>query len=51
MECATKNCDRVATWITIHEGNVLGSKAPRRCTVCCEAIAEAENNIYNARQK
>src|SRR5580765_7324205 len=39
--CATPNCNRVAAWISIGEGNVLGSTAPRRCKVCCDAIGAA----------
>lgn len=39
--CATENCDRPARWYSIPEGNAFGSKAPRRCEPCCNAICEA----------
>lgn len=39
--CATPKCGRPAAWLSIPEGNVQGSTAPRRCTVCCDAIGAA----------
>lgn len=39
--CATPCCGRPWRWHSITEGNALGSQAPRRCTVCCDAIGEA----------
>jgi len=49
--CATRDCDKSASWYTIAEGNKLGSSAPRRCTVCCNAIGEALENLEYSREK
>ena len=43
-QCATEFCTREAMWISIREGNVLGSQAPKRCDICCNAINEAGYN-------
>lgn len=46
MKCATEFCTNDARWISIREGNVLGSQAPKRCNICCNAINEAGINIH-----
>lgn len=38
-ECATGHCTGEAVWHAVPEGNEWGSKAPRRCVQCCDAIA------------
>lgn len=47
--CATPGCDRPARWISITEGNTLGSAAPRRCVQCCDAIGEAITTYLRSR--
>jgi hypothetical protein len=46
--CATPGCDRQAIWTSIAEGNLHGSKAPRRCAPCCEAIGDVVDQLRAA---
>lgn len=44
-ECATTSCSNRARWLPVSVANQIGNKSKRRCHVCCDAIAEALNEI------
>jgi len=48
--CATERCERPAAWQSVLEVSILGSNAPRRCTVCCDVIGEIVQSMIQAQK-
>lgn len=48
VRCATEGCYRRARWTPTYVAAIVGINAAARCEVCCQAIAEAREEISRA---